>query len=119
MKEFLVELTVTVPEGTDQAEVDRRRAAEAVRAGELAAEGHLSRLWRTAGEPRVVAVWRADDETELREKVLESLPMWPWATAVITALQPHPQDPVQAAWAVAAGRTTAIDGGAGWGGTCV
>lgn len=33
MQEFLVGLTTTVPEGTDPAEVDRRRAAEAVRAG--------------------------------------------------------------------------------------
>ncbi|MEW2512804.1 muconolactone Delta-isomerase family protein [Streptomyces sp. NPDC046870] len=93
MKEFLVEMTISVPEGTNQAEVDRRRAAEAVRAKELAAEGRLSRLWRTVGEPRVIAVWRAADEAELREKVLGSLPLWSWATAVITALQPHPNDP--------------------------
>ncbi|MER8159329.1 muconolactone Delta-isomerase family protein [Streptomyces sp. NPDC094472] len=93
MKEFLVELTISVPKGTDQAEVDRRRAAEAVRAEELAAEGHLSRLWRSAGEPRVISVWRAHDEAQLREKVLGSLPLWPWATAVITALRPHPNDP--------------------------
>ncbi|MET8624609.1 muconolactone Delta-isomerase family protein [Kitasatospora sp. NPDC004669] len=93
MKEFLVELTISVPEGTDQVEVDRRRAAEAVRAKELAAEGHLLRLWRPAGEPRVIGVWCADDKAELRQKVLGSLPMWPWATAVITALQSHPNDP--------------------------
>ncbi|MFB6784928.1 muconolactone Delta-isomerase family protein [Streptomyces sp. NPDC056352] len=93
MKEFLVELTTRVPEGTDQVEVDRRRAAEAVRAKELAAEGHLFRLWSPVGEDRVIGVWRADDEAELREKVLGSLPPWPWATAVITALQPHPNDP--------------------------
>jgi muconolactone D-isomerase len=95
MKEFLVELTVNMPEGTDQAEVDRRRTAEAARAKQLAAEGHLYRLWRPAGKPRVIGVWRADDETQLRDKVLPSLPMWPWATAVITPLQPHPNDPDQ------------------------
>ncbi|MEU1529933.1 muconolactone Delta-isomerase family protein [Streptomyces fagopyri] len=93
MKEFLVELTADVPEGTGQAEVERRRAAEAVRAKELAAEGHLFRLWRPVGELRVIGVWRAVDEAQLREKVLGSLPMWPWATAVITPLQPHPNDP--------------------------
>lgn len=37
MREFLVEITTTIPEGTSQDEVDRRRAAEAVRARELAA----------------------------------------------------------------------------------
>jgi muconolactone D-isomerase len=37
LREFLVEITTNVPEGTDPAEVARRRAAEAVRAKELAA----------------------------------------------------------------------------------
>ncbi|MGW2689844.1 muconolactone Delta-isomerase family protein [Streptomyces sp. NPDC001414] len=93
MKEFLVELTTTVPEDTDQADVDRIRADEAVRAGELAAQGHLFRLWRPVGELRSIGVWCADDETELREKVLGSLPLWPWMTAVVTPLEPHPNDP--------------------------
>lgn len=93
MKEFLVELTTNVPEGTDPAEVDRRRAAEAVRAAELAAEGHLVRLWRPVGELRSVGLWRAADEGELHEKVLGSLPLRPWMTPVVTALEPHPNDP--------------------------
>ncbi|MFE7705926.1 muconolactone Delta-isomerase family protein [Streptomyces sp. NPDC057486] len=93
MKEFLVELTTTVPEGTDPAEVDRRRAAEAVRAGELAAAGHLVRLWRPVGELRSVGLWRAADEAELYEEVLGTLPLWPWMTAVVTAVQSHPNDP--------------------------
>ncbi|MFS4092089.1 muconolactone Delta-isomerase family protein [Streptomyces sp. AF1A] len=96
MKEFLVELTTTVPEGTEQAEVDRIRAAEAVRAGELAAQGRLVRLWRPVGELRSIGVWCADDETELREEVLGSLPLWPWMTAVVTPLQRHPNDPGRA-----------------------
>ncbi|MEU2923788.1 muconolactone Delta-isomerase family protein [Streptomyces sp. NPDC007251] len=93
MREFLVEITTTVPEGTAQDEVDRRRAAEAVRAGELAAAGHLVRLWRPVGEPRSVGVWRAADEEELHEKVLGTLPLRPWMTLRVTALEPHPNDP--------------------------
>ncbi|MEV6615039.1 muconolactone Delta-isomerase family protein [Streptomyces sp. NPDC051051] len=93
MREFLVELTTTVPEGTDPAEVDRIRAAESVRAGELAAGGHLVRLWRPVGELRSIGLWRADDEAELREKVLGTLPLWPWMTAAVTPLQSHPNDP--------------------------
>ncbi|WP_055590840.1 muconolactone Delta-isomerase family protein [Peterkaempfera griseoplana] len=93
MKEFLVELTTTVPEGTDPAEVDRRRAAEAVRARELAASGNLVRLWRPVGELRSLGLWRAGDEAELRTEVLGTLPLWPWMTAVVTALQSHPNDP--------------------------
>ncbi|MGW6896690.1 muconolactone Delta-isomerase family protein [Streptomyces sp. NPDC054919] len=96
MKEFLVELTTTVPEGTEQAEVDRRRAAEAVRAGELAAAGHLVRLWRPVGELRSIGLWRAADEAELHEKVLGSLPLWSWMTPVVTSVQSHPNDPGRA-----------------------
>lgn len=93
MKEFLVRLTTTVPEGTDPEEVTRLRAAEAVRAKELAATGHLGRLWRPVGELRSIGLWRADDEADLRANVLGTLPLWPWMTAEITALQPHPNDP--------------------------
>lgn len=93
MKEFMVELTTVIPEGIDPAEVDRRRAAEAVRAGELAEQGRLFRLWRPVGEVRSVGIWRADDESDLRSNVLGSLPLSPWMTAVVTPLQPHPNDP--------------------------
>ena len=93
MREFLVVITTDIPEGTDPAEVDRRRAAEAVRAAELAATGHLVRLWRPVGELRSIGLWRAADEAELNEKVIGTLPLRPWMTPVVTALQPHPNDP--------------------------
>ncbi|MFJ4844395.1 muconolactone Delta-isomerase family protein [Streptomyces sp. NPDC088733] len=93
MNEFLVEVTTDIPDGVDPAEVDRRRAAEAVRAAELTAAGHLVRLWRPVGQTRSIALWRAADEAELRDKVLDTLPMRPWMTSVVTALQPHPNDP--------------------------
>ncbi|WP_345367545.1 muconolactone Delta-isomerase family protein [Actinoallomurus liliacearum] len=93
MREFLVEITTDVPAGTDPAEVERRRAAEAVRAGELAAAGHLVRLWRPVGELRSIGLWRAADETELHEKVLGTLPLHDWMTFAVTALNPHPNDP--------------------------
>ncbi|MFG2512510.1 muconolactone Delta-isomerase family protein [Streptomyces sp. NPDC048584] len=97
MDEFLVVLTTTVPEGTDPAEVDRRRAAESARAGELARSGHLVRLWRPVGERHSIGLWRAKDEADLRENVIGSLPLWPWMTADVTAVQPHPNDPGPAA----------------------
>ncbi|MFE5050248.1 muconolactone Delta-isomerase family protein [Streptomyces sp. NPDC056637] len=100
MKEFLVELTTSVPEGTDPTEVSQRRSDEAVRAKELAATGHLVRLWRPVGELRSIGVWRADDEADLLESVLGSLPLWPWMTALVTALQSHPNDPGPTSWTV-------------------
>lgn len=93
MREFLVEITTTIPDGTDQAEVAQRRAAEAVRAKELAATGHLFRLWRPVGEKRSIGVWRADDEADLRANVLGTLPLHGWMSFIITALEPHPNDP--------------------------
>lgn len=57
MAEFIVEITTTIPEGTPQAEVDRRRTAESARAAELAASGHLVRIWRPIGEMRSIGLW--------------------------------------------------------------
>ncbi|WP_433655347.1 muconolactone Delta-isomerase family protein [Nocardia sp. CA-128927] len=93
MQEFLVEITTTIPEGTDPAEVDQRRTAEAARAKELAATGHLARLWRPVGELRSIGIWRATDEADLRINVLDTLPLREWMTFTITPLQPHPNDP--------------------------
>lgn len=96
MREFLVEITTTPPEGTSRDEVDRRRAAEAVRARELAAAGNLARLWRPVGELRSIGIWRATDEAELHEKVLGTLPLRPWMTLTVTPLESHPNDPGRA-----------------------
>ncbi len=97
MREFLVEVTTTVPEGTSQDEVDRRRAAEAVRARELAMTGNLARLWRPAGELRSIGIWRAADEADLREKVLGTLPLRPWMTLTVTPSSPTPTTPARPA----------------------
>jgi muconolactone D-isomerase len=93
MREFLVEITTSVPAGTTEEEVAQRRAAEAVRARELAATGHLARLWRPVGELRSIGVWRADDEAQLHEEVLGTLPLRPWMSLTVTPLESHPNDP--------------------------
>ena len=93
--EFLVDLVTTVPEGTSQEEIDNRRAAEAVRAAELAKTGHLVRLWRPPlgpGEWRSIGLFSANDEAEMQE-ILTSLPLHVWMKVSITALSPHPNDP--------------------------
>jgi muconolactone D-isomerase len=92
-QEFIVEITTTIPDGTDPSEVDARRAAEAVRAKELTSSGKLVRLWRPVGELRSIGLWRAEDEADLREHMLDTLPLRPWMKLTITAVQPHPNDP--------------------------
>lgn len=93
--EYLADLVTTVPEGTTPAKVDELRAAEAVRAAELAKAGNLVRLWRPPlgpGEWRSIGLFRAADEGELGE-ILGSLPLHIWMKVTITPLNPHPNDP--------------------------
>jgi muconolactone delta-isomerase len=93
--EYLTDLVTAVPEGTSPARVDELRAAEEIRAVELAKAGHLIRLWRPPldpGEWRSIGLFRADDEAELQE-ILASLPLHIWMKVTITPLTPHPNDP--------------------------
>ncbi len=93
--EYLTDLVTTVPEGTSLAIVDELRAAEAIRAADLAKAGKLVRLWRPPlqpGEWRSIGLFSAADEAELRQ-VLDSLPLHIWMKVTITPLTPHPNDP--------------------------
>jgi muconolactone delta-isomerase len=95
--EFLVDMVTTVPAGTTDAEVDAIRTREATRSRELAAQGHLLRLWRPPLEPgqwRSWGLFQAADATEL-EAVLTSMPLRVWRHDTVTPLTPHPSDPAQ------------------------
>ena len=93
--EFLVDMVTTVPDGTTGAEVDAIRIREAARSRELAAQGHLLRLWRPpmeAGEWRTLGLFQAADATEL-QSVLSSMPLRVWRHDTVTPLTAHPSDP--------------------------
>jgi muconolactone delta-isomerase len=95
MMEFLVDMVTTVPDGTMDAEVDAIRIREAARSRELAAQGHLLRLWRPpldAGEWRTWDLFQAADATEL-QSVLSSMPLRVWRHDTVTPLTAHPSDP--------------------------
>lgn len=95
-REFLTDLTITVPPATADDIVDERKRQEAVRAAELAAEGRLVRLWTPPNPPgrwRTWGLWSADDDAEL-SVTLESLPLRRWMAIDTTPLTPHPNDPV-------------------------
>jgi muconolactone D-isomerase len=94
--EFLVTMITDVPDGTPESEVDETKEREAVPAGELAAQGHLLRLWKPPvqpGEWRTIGLWRADDEGQLRD-ILATLALHVWMTVEVTPLSVHPNDPV-------------------------
>jgi muconolactone delta-isomerase len=93
--DYLVTMTTHVPEGTTDATVDDVRAREAARSRDLAAQGHLRRLWRPPlrpGEWRTLGLFAADDADRL-EEVLASMPLRIWRTDEVTPLSPHPNDP--------------------------
>jgi muconolactone delta-isomerase len=93
--EYLVTMTTRVPDGTPEQAVADIRAREAARARELAAQGHLLRLWRPPlgpGEWRTLGLFAADDAGQL-EEVLASMPLRVWRTDEVTPLAPHPNDP--------------------------
>jgi muconolactone delta-isomerase len=107
MMEYLVDMVTTVPDGTTDAAVDAIRSRESERSRELAAQGHLLRLWRPplkAGEWRSWGLFQAADATEL-ETVLASMPLRVWRHDTVTPLTPHPSDP--ASGAVTTRETTA------------
>lgn len=93
--EYLVTMTTHVPEGTSEEAVDDIRTREAAHSRELAAQGHLLRLWRPPlqpGEWRTLGLFAAADDDRL-EEVLASMPLRVWRTDEVTPLSRHPNDP--------------------------
>ena len=103
--EYLVTMTTHVPVGTPEQAIDKVRAREAARSRELAAAGHLVRLWRPPpwpkaqanptlrpGEWRSLGLFAAADAGQL-EEVLASMPLRVWRRDEVTPLAPHPNDP--------------------------
>jgi muconolactone delta-isomerase len=95
--EYLVTMTTQVPDGTSEAAVQDIRTREAARSPELAAQGHLLRLWRPPlqpGEWRTLGLFAAADDRQL-EEILASMPLRVWRTDEVTPLSPHPNDPAR------------------------
>jgi muconolactone delta-isomerase len=93
--QYLVTMTTRVPDGVPEGEVGDVRAREAVHSRELAAGGHLLRLWRPPlqpGEWRTLGLFAAADPDQL-ETVLASMPLRIWRDDEVTPLSPHPNDP--------------------------
>jgi muconolactone delta-isomerase len=93
--EYLVTMTTHVPDGTPAQAVDDVRARESAHTRELAAQGHVLRLWRPPlqpGEWRTLGLFAAADDGQLAE-VLASMPLRVWRTDEVTPLAPHPNDP--------------------------
>ena len=97
--EYLVTMTTHVPDGTSEEAVADVRAREAAHTNQLAAQGHILRLWRpplAPGEWRTLGLFAAADRGEL-EQILASMPLRVWRSDEVTELSHHPNDPVASA----------------------
>jgi muconolactone delta-isomerase len=95
-KEFLTNFHVNIPDGTPPRSVDDTEAREARAAHQLAQQGHLERLWTLpsqTGHGQALGLWRSQDEAEMKA-IVDGLPLSVWMSVDITALSPHPSDPV-------------------------
>jgi len=97
--DYLIDFLITVPDAAAPAEVQERMTGEGTRVAELAAQGHVLRVWRPLpddGRRRALGLYRADSDAEL-EEIIDSLPLRPWMEISVTALAEHPNDPARAA----------------------
>jgi muconolactone delta-isomerase len=95
LPEFFTIFSIRVPADAATATVDDITRQEAVRAGELAADGTLARLWllpAEAGHTRTLGLWRTVDEQNMKS-ILDSLPMSGWMAIETIPLSTHPTDP--------------------------
>lgn len=93
LREFLTIFTIQI--SADAATVDDITSRETVRAGELAGDGALARLWLLpveAAQARVLGLWWAVGEQQM-QAILDSLPMSSWMTVETIPLSAHPSDP--------------------------
>jgi muconolactone D-isomerase len=92
--EFLVHISIVIPQDMPDDERQRRYDAETRQAAALASAGQLVRLWRVPGRTANWGLWRARDATELHQ-ALTSLPLWPFMDIEVTPLAEHPNDPAR------------------------
>jgi muconolactone D-isomerase len=87
--EFLVQLTVSLPQEMPDEQRKQLLAKEWLAGRELKKSGVIRRIWRIPGGLRNVGIWEASDATELHERIT-SLPLSKWIQADVTALARHP-----------------------------
>ena len=97
--DYIVEFVINIPDDVPPAEIEQRMAGETTRVAELAAQGHVLRVWKPLpedGRQRALGLYRAASDKEL-EAILDSLPLHPWMEISVTALGEHPNDPARSA----------------------
>lgn len=86
---YHVRMDVNPPQGMDQAEFDRIKAAEKAMAEALQRDGRWVHLWRIAGEYSNFSVFDVADHDALHA-ILSALPLFPYMTVKVIPLARHP-----------------------------
>jgi muconolactone D-isomerase len=86
---FHIGITVRIPHGANEDEIQKLSAREHERAKELQLQRKWLHLWRVAGKFANISVFDVDSPAELHE-ILNSLPLYPFMEVEVTALCRHP-----------------------------
>jgi muconolactone D-isomerase len=86
---FHVSLTVRIPHDADPEVVKKLAAEEHERAKELQLQKKWLHLWRVAGKYANISIFDVESPAELHE-ILNSLPLYRFMEAEVTALCRHP-----------------------------
>lgn len=89
--EFLVHIVIDAADVPPE-HLQVLREQEAKRAAELAAAGHLKRLWRLPDGWANIGLWSVASEAEVWN-LLDTLPLRRYMTIDVQILQTHPSDP--------------------------
>jgi muconolactone D-isomerase len=89
MQDYLLRIDVAIPPAMSEDDLAALMTAERARGRDLRAAGTIQRIWRLPGGLRNVAIWRAQDATELHE-LISSLPTYRYCTVEVQALATHP-----------------------------
>lgn len=87
--EFLIDITVRIPPTLPAEELAALMSEERQRGRELLESGAIRDIWRVPGALRNVAIWSAQDATELHA-LLTSLPLHRYCEVSVTPLAVHP-----------------------------
>lgn len=87
--DFLIDITVRLPPTLPDDERAALLDAERQRGRELLESGAIRDIWRVPGALRNVAIWSAQDATELHA-LLTSLPVHRYCEVSVTPLAVHP-----------------------------
>jgi muconolactone D-isomerase len=89
MQEYLVSISINLPDNMLGAELNTLTAAEHVRGKELQIKGVIKRIWRIPGTRDNIGIWMAEDSTKLHG-FIELLPLFEFMTIKVTPLAIHP-----------------------------